>query len=105
MAQVLDQPWQVMAEDADFAWLTAELETADFLIDGLLGTGVTRPIEGRMADLLRHVADLTGLAQADLTGFENLSGLVRTPPSSPSIAPAASTATRVRSTRWPCPPT
>lgn len=83
MAQVLDQTWQVLAEDADFAWLTAELETADFLIDGLLGTGVTRPIEGRMAQLLRHVADLTGFAQPDLTGFEqssiaNLSGLTLT---------------------------
>ncbi len=80
MAQVLDLPWQVMADDPDFAWLTAELETADFLIDGLLGTGVTRPIEGRMADLLRHISDLTGFTQSDLTGFEqssiaNLSGL------------------------------
>jgi ADP-dependent NAD(P)H-hydrate dehydratase / NAD(P)H-hydrate epimerase len=78
MAQVLDQPWQVMAEDADFAWLTAELKTADFLIDGLLGTGVTRPIEGKMAALLQKVAAM--LQQADLTGFKqssiaNLSGL------------------------------
>ena len=55
LAQVLDYPLQVMADDADFQWLTGRLETAVFLIDGLLGTGVSRPIEGKMADLLQTI--------------------------------------------------
>jgi ADP-dependent NAD(P)H-hydrate dehydratase / NAD(P)H-hydrate epimerase len=54
LAQVAGQPQQLMTEDEEFAWLTANLQTADFLIDGLLGTGVSRPIEGKMAALL-HV--------------------------------------------------
>lgn len=56
MALVAAEPQHVLAEDADFGWLTAALQTIDFLIDGLLGTGVTRPITGRMADLLQTVA-------------------------------------------------
>jgi ADP-dependent NAD(P)H-hydrate dehydratase / NAD(P)H-hydrate epimerase len=56
LAQVVDKPLQVMAEDGDFDWLRAQLATVDFLIDGLLGTGVSRPITGKMATLLQKVA-------------------------------------------------
>jgi ADP-dependent NAD(P)H-hydrate dehydratase / NAD(P)H-hydrate epimerase len=56
LAQVMDQPQRTLAQDKNFDWLRAQLATADFLIDALLGTGVSRPITGKMATLLQQVA-------------------------------------------------
>ncbi len=41
--------------DRDFAKLREEVQHADLVIDALLGTGATRPIEGTLADLLLAV--------------------------------------------------
>lgn len=41
--------------DTDFAKLREELDHAELIIDALLGTGATRPIEGRLAELLQIV--------------------------------------------------
>ncbi len=43
------------ADDKDFSQLREKLEHADFIIDALLGTGVTRPIEGTLQELLATV--------------------------------------------------
>jgi NAD(P)H-hydrate epimerase len=40
------------ANDPGFAKLREELQHTDLVIDALLGTGATRPIEGQLADLL-----------------------------------------------------
>ncbi|MCP4423115.1 MAG: hypothetical protein GY803_01350, partial [Chloroflexi bacterium] len=47
--------------DQRFRVLRTRLKMTDILIDGLLGTGVTRPITGNLAKLMRQVA--AGLAQ------------------------------------------
>jgi NAD(P)H-hydrate epimerase len=48
--------------DAGYANLRDEVSNADLVIDSLLGTGVARPIEGKLAELLGAVKD--ALAQA-----------------------------------------
>lgn len=48
-----DVHWLSAQDDADGEALRQVLQTADVLIDALLGTGVDRPIEGPMADILR----------------------------------------------------
>ncbi len=50
--------------DPDFSKLRAELRKTDVVIDALLGTGVTRPIEGQLAELLR-------VAQEELAARRN----------------------------------
>ncbi|MFQ5341420.1 MAG: NAD(P)H-hydrate epimerase [Anaerolineae bacterium] len=45
-------------EDEDFATLREWLNEADIVIDALLGTGLTRPIGGTLAELLGVVADV-----------------------------------------------
>jgi hydroxyethylthiazole kinase-like uncharacterized protein yjeF len=44
------------AEDRKFATLRDWVQEADVVVDALLGTGLTRPIEGVLAELLRVVA-------------------------------------------------
>ncbi len=57
MARVEAMGLEVLLADYDprFRALHHRLQTADILIDALLGTGVSRPIEGLPADLLRQV--------------------------------------------------
>lgn len=43
--------------DADWAKLREEIQKADLVIDAILGTGVARPIEGKLADLLAVVKE------------------------------------------------
>jgi NAD(P)H-hydrate epimerase len=43
--------------DPDFTKLRAEVQKTDLVIDALLGTGATRPIEGRLAELLAVVRE------------------------------------------------
>jgi hydroxyethylthiazole kinase-like uncharacterized protein yjeF len=51
-AQARDIPALWLADDADLQELGARLAEADVIIDALLGTGVTRPIEGDLKRLL-----------------------------------------------------
>jgi hydroxyethylthiazole kinase-like uncharacterized protein yjeF len=53
------------AEDRKFATLRDWVQEADVVVDALLGTGLTRPIEGVLAELLRVVAD--AIAERDGT--------------------------------------
>lgn len=48
-------PFTRAEDDADFSKLQAELAQSDFIIDALLGTGVTRAIEGTLKELLGTV--------------------------------------------------
>lgn len=48
-------PFLRAKDDSDFSKLEAELAQSDFVIDALLGTGVARPLEGKVKDLLDHV--------------------------------------------------
>lgn len=52
--------------DADFEKLREAVRNADVVIDALLGTGVARPLSGRLAELLAVVKDeLAALAELD----------------------------------------
>ena len=43
------------AQDHDFNILRSRLSSTEILIDALLGTGVSRPIQGQLADLLKTI--------------------------------------------------
>jgi NAD(P)H-hydrate epimerase len=43
--------------DTDYAHLREALQTADVVVDALLGTGVSRPIEGKLAEMLKIVKE------------------------------------------------
>ena len=55
LAMACGIPVTRMADDADFKELDALLTQADIVVDALLGTGVTRPIEGDLKRLLVEV--------------------------------------------------
>jgi hydroxyethylthiazole kinase-like uncharacterized protein yjeF len=55
LAMARDIPVRMMADDADLKELRALLTQADIVVDALLGTGVTRPIEGDLKRLLVEV--------------------------------------------------
>lgn len=55
LAMACGIPVTMMADDADFKELDALLTQADIVVDALLGTGVTRPIEGDLKRLLVEV--------------------------------------------------
>lgn len=48
-------PFTLAPEDTDFAILCEQVKTAKVIIDALLGTGVSRPIEGNLQALLETV--------------------------------------------------
>jgi len=52
LALARDIPVDLMADDADLHTLRSLLTEADIVVDALLGTGVTRPIEGDLKKLL-----------------------------------------------------
>jgi hydroxyethylthiazole kinase-like uncharacterized protein yjeF len=52
LAQARDIPATLMADDGDLKELSALLTEADVVVDALLGTGVTRPIGGKLKRLL-----------------------------------------------------
>ncbi len=54
LAQNLNIPTILMADDADLKKLGTLLAEADVVVDALLGTGVTRPIKGKLKQLLAH---------------------------------------------------
>jgi NAD(P)H-hydrate epimerase len=76
-----DQPQQrriptvFAAADAGFEALRAFLEEADLVVDALLGTGVTRPIEGTLKDLLDAVRDGLTRRPAPVLAVDLPSGL------------------------------
>ena len=49
-------PVRVAADDAGYAFLENALREADLIIDALLGTGRSRPIDGALAEMLRRLA-------------------------------------------------
>ena len=53
--QEMELPVIVSGTDAGYKQLANALAEADILIDGLLGTGVTRPISGDLVSLMEHV--------------------------------------------------
>jgi len=55
LAMACGIPVTMMADDADLNELRALLTQADIVVDALLGTGVTRPIEGDLKRLLVEV--------------------------------------------------
>jgi NAD(P)H-hydrate epimerase len=55
LARARDIPATFLADDADWQKLHALLSEADVVVDALLGTGVTRPIEGDLKQLLGEV--------------------------------------------------
>jgi len=57
LAQRLKLPILHAEDDPDFAELRELLEEADVIVDALLGTGVSRPIGGALADLLAIVRE------------------------------------------------
>jgi hydroxyethylthiazole kinase-like uncharacterized protein yjeF len=74
------------AADPDYARLQTQLGRTDLLIDALLGTGVTRPITGELANLLQAVARTLAARRAALpnpTTLTNLTNLSN--PSSPPL--------------------
>ncbi len=52
LAQELDIPCTRAGEDEGLSLLREQLSKADVVVDALLGTGVSRPIEGRLKELL-----------------------------------------------------
>jgi len=50
-------PVFVASEDGEFAALQAALDGAELVVDALLGTGRSRPIEGALAEILRRLED------------------------------------------------
>lgn len=62
--------------DADWNKLRQEVGRADLIIDALLGTGVTRPIEGKLAELLTVVREeITKARQAAMLSAEQPSDI------------------------------
>lgn len=53
----LKVPVLVASEDGEFAALQAALDGAELVVDALLGTGRSRPIEGVLAEILRRLGD------------------------------------------------
>ncbi len=68
--QQMDLPIILMGGDADYQLLHDQLAQTDILIDALLGTGVTRPISGNLAELLRIIKEeIEGKQQKEVTGM------------------------------------
>lgn len=53
-------------DDAQLQTLKQRVRESDLIVDALLGTGVTRPIEGLLKDLLQAVKGTLGASQSDL---------------------------------------
>lgn len=62
-------PFTRAEDDSDFSKLKTELAQADFIVDALLGTGVTRPIEGTLKELLNAVQEARKATEG-ITGYE-----------------------------------
>jgi NAD(P)H-hydrate epimerase len=56
----LGVPVVIATDDPDFTSLQGALDTAEMVIDALLGTGRSRPIEGALAEILRRLRAAEG---------------------------------------------
>ncbi len=90
MARVEAMGLEVLSADYDprFRALHHRLQTADILIDALLGTGVSRPIEGLPAELLRQVHQVVAEKRRAVNNRPALIS-VAAPPVAPEDAAAA----------------
>jgi len=59
----LGVPVFVASEDDGYASLQSALDGAELVIDALLGTGRSRPVEGALAEILRRLHDAAGRAR------------------------------------------
>jgi hydroxyethylthiazole kinase-like uncharacterized protein yjeF len=90
LARVEEMGLEVLLADYDqrYRVLRHRLRVTDILIDALLGTGVTRPIEGQLAALLEQVgAAVAEKRRAAAPGRPPLLS-VATPPTAPDDTPA-----------------
>jgi ADP-dependent NAD(P)H-hydrate dehydratase / NAD(P)H-hydrate epimerase len=93
LRQVQEMGLFILQADYDQQWrvLRQRLRVTDILVDALLGTGVTRPIEGRLARLLQQVkAGLTErsggpVAQPELLSLSGLPATAGTTNHTPFI--------------------
>ena len=60
LVQEMNLPVVLAENDLDYRLLRGRLNITEILIDGLLGTGVTRPVEGDLAKLMRQVKSAIG---------------------------------------------
>lgn len=90
LARVEEMGLEVLLADYDqrFRVLRHRLRVTDIVIDALLGTGVTRPIEGQLAAILEQVgAAMAERGRAAAPGQPPLLS-VAAPPAAPEEAPA-----------------
>ena len=90
LARVEEMGLEVLLADYDqrFRVLRHRLRVTDIVIDALLGTGVTRPIEGQLAAILEQVgAAIAERGRAAAPGQPPLLS-VAAPPAAPEEAPA-----------------
>ncbi len=90
LARVEEMGLEVLLADYDqrFRVLRHRLRVTDIVIDALLGTGVTRPIEGQLAAILEQVgAAIAERGRAAAPGQPPLLS-VAAPPAAPDDAPA-----------------
>ncbi len=83
--------------DQRYRVLRTRLRSTDILIDALLGTGVSRPIEGELAQLMKQVA--AGLAERE----ETLSAEIHSPLTSIATLPERPAQPRVPVVAIDCP--
>ncbi len=92
--QELDLPVLVAEHDQRYRVLRLRLNGCDMVLDALLGTGVTRPIEGELAQLLRQVraglderaqimAEEAGIVDADESGLTTITAVFSPSPAEP----------------------
>jgi NAD(P)H-hydrate epimerase len=90
LARVEEMGLEVLLADYDqrFRVLRHRLRVTDIIVDALLGTGVTRPIEGQLAAILEQVgAAIAERGRAAAPGQPPLLS-VAAPPAAPDDAPA-----------------
>lgn len=68
--------------DQRYRILRTRLQITDILVDALLGTGVTRPIAGNLADLMKEVKSLVVLRRSKAAEADPLTSIAELPPGS-----------------------
>ena len=88
LARIEEMGLEVLPADYDqrYRVLRHRMRTADIIIDALLGTGVSRPIAGPLANLMEQIAAGLAERQGDAAEQESLVS-VAAPPVAPDEAP------------------